>query len=81
MLFGSRLPERVRETVLNGLGLFIIAYGIKATLESQNVLIVLGSVLIDQRLRDGVVGVLRGANDDFGIDSGRADRRLPTAGA
>jgi hypothetical protein len=59
MLFGSRLPERVRETVLNGLGLFTIAYGIKATLESQNVLIVLGSVLIG-----GIIG------EWLGIDAG-----------
>lgn len=45
-LFGARLPERVRTSVLAALGLFVIALGVKLTLQSQNVLIVLGSVLI-----------------------------------
>jgi len=61
LLFGSRLPERVRETVLSGLGLFTIAIGLQMTFESKNMLIVLGSLLvggiwgewwgIDERLR------------------------------
>jgi hypothetical protein len=46
MLFGSRLPERVRETVLHGLGLFTIAIGLQMTFDSQNMLIVLGSLLV-----------------------------------
>lgn len=45
-LFGARLPERVRASVLAALGLFTLALGVKLTLESQNVLIILGSVLI-----------------------------------
>jgi uncharacterized membrane protein YqgA involved in biofilm formation len=36
----------LRETVLSALGLFVIALGVKLTLESQNALITLGSVLI-----------------------------------
>jgi len=45
-LFGARLPERVRSSVLAALGLFTVALGVKLTLQSQNALIVLGSVLI-----------------------------------
>jgi uncharacterized membrane protein YqgA involved in biofilm formation len=45
-LFGERLPARVRESVLWGLGLFTIAIGIKMTFDSQNPLITLGSVLV-----------------------------------
>ncbi len=45
-LFGERLPVRVRESVLWGLGLFTIAIGIKMTFDSQNPLITLGSVLV-----------------------------------
>ncbi len=45
-LVGKRLPERLRETVLWALGLFVIALGVKLTLESQNALITLGSVLV-----------------------------------
>ena len=45
-LFGSKLPERLRETVLWGLGLFTIALGVKMFFDSQNSLIALGSVLV-----------------------------------
>jgi uncharacterized membrane protein YqgA involved in biofilm formation len=44
--FGERLSARVRESVLAALGLFTIAIGLKMTLESQNALITLGSVLL-----------------------------------
>lgn len=50
-LFGERLPGRVRGTVIHGLGLFVIALGLKMTLDSQNSLITLGSVLVG-----GIVG-------------------------
>ncbi len=45
-LLGSRLPERVRETVLNGLGLVTLVVGVQLTFETHNILIVMGSVLI-----------------------------------
>lgn len=44
--FGARLPAKVRETVVAGLGLFTASYGIKIFLDTQNPLIVLGSLLI-----------------------------------
>jgi uncharacterized membrane protein YqgA involved in biofilm formation len=46
LLFGSRLPDRLRKTVIAGLGLFTLAYGIYNFLKTQNPLIVLGSLLI-----------------------------------
>lgn len=46
MLLGTRLPERVRETIMHCLGLVVLAMGISLSLESQNVLIVLGSLLL-----------------------------------
>lgn len=46
VLFGSRLPVRVRETVIMGLGLFTAGIGIQMFLETQNPLIVLGSLLV-----------------------------------
>jgi uncharacterized membrane protein YqgA involved in biofilm formation len=46
LLLGSRLPERVRQTVIAGLGLFTLAYGLKLFLSTQNALAVLGSLLI-----------------------------------
>jgi uncharacterized membrane protein YqgA involved in biofilm formation len=43
---GARLPDRFRETVIWALGLFVIAFGVQLTLESQNALITLGSALL-----------------------------------
>jgi len=46
VLFGSRLPARIRETVIAGLGLFTLSFGLYDFLKTQNPLIVLGSILI-----------------------------------
>lgn len=46
LLFGSRLPERVRHTVVAGLGLFTMGYGLMNFMKTENSLIVLGSLLI-----------------------------------
>ena len=60
LLFGSRLPDRLRKTVIAGLGLFTLAYGIYNFLKTQNPLIVLGSLLIGAlfgewwRIEDGL---------------------------
>ncbi len=46
LFFGARLPERLRSTVLVGLGLFTLAFGVSLFLESENPLIVVASVLV-----------------------------------
>jgi uncharacterized membrane protein YqgA involved in biofilm formation len=46
LLFGSRLPERLKQTVMAGLGLFTAVTGISMFLETQNSLIVLGAILV-----------------------------------
>lgn len=46
LLFGSRLPDRVRQTVIAGLGLFTAAYGLLIFLDTQNPIIVLGGLLL-----------------------------------
>jgi len=43
---GGRLPSRVQETVVWALGLFILALGVKLTMQTQNALITLGSALL-----------------------------------
>lgn len=48
---GNRLPERVRETVLHGLGLVTMAIGLQLTLQTKNILIVMGSILVG-----GIIG-------------------------
>jgi uncharacterized protein len=46
MLFGSRLPDRLKNTVTAGLGLFTLVIGIAMFLESEEALIILGGLLI-----------------------------------
>ncbi|MFH1084385.1 MAG: DUF554 domain-containing protein [Chloroflexota bacterium] len=49
-VLGSRLSERMRETVLHGLGLVTLTVGIQLTLKTQNILIVMGSILVGAML-------------------------------
>jgi len=46
LLFGGRLPDRLKSTVIAGMGLFTAVTGIKMFMETQNSLIVLGSLVI-----------------------------------
>ena len=48
---GGRLPERMRTTVMDGLGLATIAIGLKMTLDTGNAVIMLGSLVLG-----GIVG-------------------------
>lgn len=43
---GSRLPDRIRQTVIHGVGLMTLIVGMQMALKTENILIVLGSVLI-----------------------------------
>lgn len=44
--FGKFFPQRARETIIAGLGLFTAAIGLKMFFETQNELIVLGGLLL-----------------------------------
>ncbi|HLA99708.1 MAG TPA: DUF554 family protein, partial [Anaerolineales bacterium] len=46
MVVGSRFPDRVRQTVIAGLGLFTAAIGIQMFVKTENPIIVLGSLLL-----------------------------------
>jgi len=46
LLFGSRIPERVRQTVVAGLGLFTAAIGLRMFLETEHAIVVLASLLV-----------------------------------
>lgn len=46
LLIGPRLPARMRETVVAGLGLFTAALGLRMFLETENPLIALGGLLV-----------------------------------
>jgi uncharacterized protein len=46
LLFGARIPDRLKETVIAGMGLFTGAMGLQMFLNTENPLIVLGALLI-----------------------------------
>ncbi|MBI3739697.1 MAG: DUF554 family protein, partial [Chloroflexi bacterium] len=46
LIFGARVPERLKATVVAGMGLFTAAMGIQMFLKTESPLIVLGSLLI-----------------------------------
>jgi uncharacterized membrane protein YqgA involved in biofilm formation len=52
-VLGARLPQRIRETVMHGLGLVVLAIGVHLSLKTVEILIVLGSVLLG-----GILGEL-----------------------
>jgi len=60
LIFGARVPERLKATVVAGMGLFTAAMGIQMFLKTENPLIVLGSLLIGAllgewwRIEDGL---------------------------
>jgi uncharacterized protein len=60
LLFGARIPEKLKGTVIAGMGLFTAAMGIQMFLNTENPLIVLGSLLIGTllgewwRIEDGL---------------------------
>jgi uncharacterized membrane protein YqgA involved in biofilm formation len=45
-LLGSRLPDRIRQTVMAAMGLFVLAIGLQMFLETANSLVVLASLVI-----------------------------------
>jgi len=46
MFFGAGLPDRLKQTITAGMGLFTAALGLKIFLETEEALIVLGSLLV-----------------------------------
>ncbi|MCL4259249.1 MAG: DUF554 family protein, partial [Anaerolineales bacterium] len=60
LAFGARIPEKLKETVIAGMGLFTAAMGLQMFLETENSLIVLGALLVGTlfgewvRIEDGL---------------------------
>jgi hypothetical protein len=50
LLFGARLPEKLKATVIAGMGLFTAAMGVQMFLKTENPLVVLGALLIGSLL-------------------------------
>jgi len=75
LLFGARLPERLKATVIAGMGLFTTAIGIQMFLGTENPLIVLGALLIGAllgewwRIEDGLQNLGRALEERFMRDT------------
>ena len=60
LIFGARIPDKLKGTVISGMGLFTAAMGLQMFLNTENPLIVLGSLLIGAllgewwRIEDGL---------------------------
>jgi len=72
---GHRLPERLRETVMKGIGLMTLVIGAQMALRTGNVLIVLGSVLVG-----GVLGASLRLHDGLDAMGSALQRRFASAG-
>lgn len=63
LIFGTRIPDKLKSTVIAGMGLFVVAMGIQMFLKTENPLIVLGALLIGTllgewwRIEDGLQNV------------------------
>jgi uncharacterized membrane protein YqgA involved in biofilm formation len=85
-LLGDRLPERIRETVMHGLGLFVVALGVAeaaqaftgplARFTKGSAVVVLGSVIVG-----GVVGELLRIEDRLAGAGEALKRRVGASGA
>ena len=61
---GDRLPPRLRERVVAGVGLFVVAMGVKFAIDTASLLYLLGAILLG-----GIIGSLAGIErrlNDFG---------------
>jgi uncharacterized membrane protein YqgA involved in biofilm formation len=78
LLFGARLPERLKSIVIAGMGLFTAAIGIQMFLKTENSLIVLGALLIGAllgewwRIEDGLQWIGKRLEERF-AGSGKTD--------
>ena len=60
LIFGARIPTKLKETVIAGMGLFVVAMGLQMFLKTENALIVLGAIVLGTllgewwRIEDGL---------------------------
>lgn len=74
-VLGGRMPERVRETVMNGLGLLVLVIGMQMALTTHNLLIVLASILFG-----GIIGELLGLQSGLDRIGQKLEERFARGG-
>jgi len=79
LLLGARVPERLKATIVAGMGLFTAAIGLQMFLKTGNAIIVLGALLIGALLGEwwGIENALQSLGQKlerrFGANPGEAD--------
>jgi uncharacterized membrane protein YqgA involved in biofilm formation len=71
VLFGERVPERFRVTVMQGIGLLVLALGVTETLDTHNAVILLASLLLG-----GLIGEGLQIEDRLAAVGGAIERRI-----
>jgi uncharacterized membrane protein YqgA involved in biofilm formation len=74
-VLGDRLPERIREQVVRGVGLFTLAMGMKFALDTGNLLYLLGSIVLG-----GILGSLAGIDRRLNALGDALQRRFAAPG-
>jgi len=82
LVFGARIPDRLKQTVVAGMGLFTAAMGLQMFIQTGNPLIVLSSLLIGillgewWRIEDGLQNLGRALEQRFtrGPEAGSGSR-------
>lgn len=78
LLFGARIPDRFKNTVIAGMGLFTAAMGLQMFLKTDNPLIVLGALIIGillgewWRIEDGLQALGQTLEKRFASDQAEA---------
>ncbi len=72
---GDRLPRRLRENVVAGVGLFVVVMGVKFAIDTASLLYLLGAILIG-----GVIGSLAGIERRLNDLGAAMQRRFATPG-
>jgi uncharacterized membrane protein YqgA involved in biofilm formation len=72
---GDRLPPRLRENVMAGVGLFVLVMGVKLAIETASLLYLLGAILIG-----GILGSLAGIERRLNDLGAALQRRFATPG-
>jgi uncharacterized membrane protein YqgA involved in biofilm formation len=72
---GDRLPPRLRENVVAGVGLFVIVMGVKFAIDTASLLYLLGAILIG-----GVIGSVAGIERRLNDVGAAVQRRVASPG-
>jgi uncharacterized membrane protein YqgA involved in biofilm formation len=72
---GDRLPPRLRENVVAGVGLFVLVMGVKFAIDTASLLYLLGAILIG-----GIIGSLAGIERRLNELGAAIQRRFATPG-